>query len=202
MRKVAVLAGLFLLFAAISLMFWYSEFVYSLPTPVPDNYKQVAKGRLIRIPGLEIDSSKPVFLHFFNPGCPCSRFNIPQFRSLIKKYGDKVNFAVVVMTDEDEYTGKEIQDRFNAEIPVLFDTSLASTCGVYSTPQAVILDTHGQLYYRGNYNKTRYCTDPNTNYANIALDSLLNQRQYPHFNQFALKAYGCTLPECKKTESN
>jgi hypothetical protein len=85
---------------------------------------------------------------------------------------------------------------------VLFDTSLATKCGVYSTPQAVILDAQGLLYYRGNYNKTRYCTDPNTSYANIALDSLLNDHQYPHFNQFALKAYGCTLPECKKIETN
>lgn len=31
---------------------------------------------------------------------------------------------------------------------------IAISCGVYSTPQAVIIDGNGQLFFRGNYNKT------------------------------------------------
>ena len=83
-------------------------------------------------------------------------------------------------------------------VPILFDSSLASSCGVYSTPQAVLLDINNTLYYRGNYNKSRYCTDRKSNYAQMAIDSLLAHRGEPVFNQYALKAYGCSLPTCKK----
>jgi len=38
------------------------------------------------------------------------------------------------------------------------DGSLAKMVGVYSSPQAVIVDTRGALYYRGNDNLARYCT--------------------------------------------
>ena len=56
------------------------------------------------------------------------------------------------------YTAKQIQDKFGLDIPVLFDSSLAKACGVYSTPQAVLIDNNQNLYYRGNYNRSRYCT--------------------------------------------
>ena len=54
------------------------------------------------------------------------------------------------------------------------------------------------LYYRGNYNKTRYCTDAESNYAQMAIDSLLKQNNSPSFNALALRAYGCSLPNCTK----
>jgi hypothetical protein len=97
-----------------------------------------------------------------------------------------------------EYTDKEIQNKFDINLPVLFDTAIASSCGVYSTPQAVIIDTDHKLYYRGNYNRSRYCTEKKTEYARMALDSLLHHNPNVIFDQFALKAYGCELPKCTK----
>jgi hypothetical protein len=196
-RKWLLFVWLILIFAAISSIFWYNEWVYSLPTPVPLNYHSVNSGQYINIPTkLGANSNKPLFLHFFNPDCPCSKFNIPHFKSLVKQYGDKVNFEIVAMCRNRNYTEEEIQNKFSLTVPVLFDTTLATACGVYSTPQAVILDTHSRLYYRGNYNKARYCTDLTSNYAKMALDSLLNNNSYPNFGALAVKAYGCQLPKC------
>jgi hypothetical protein len=198
-RKIITFSVLAVIFSAISLLFWYNEWVYSLPTPVPANYHNVKKGDYIAIDGrIKAEKNKPVFIHFFNPACPCSKFNIPHFKSLVKQYGDKATFAVAVMS-KDNYTVEEIQDKFGLTIPVLFDKSLAVSCGVYSTPQAVILDAEHKLYYRGNYNKSRYCTDKKSNYAQMAIDSLLANNLEPEFSQAALKAYGCALPtECKR----
>jgi hypothetical protein len=107
-------------------------------------------------------------------------------------------FAIAVMS-KDEYTTEEIQDKFGLSIPVLFDQSLPASCGVYSTPQAVILNKNHTLYFRGNYNKSRYCTDKKTNYAEIAMDALVHNGPEPTFDEAALKAYGCQLPaSCKK----
>jgi len=98
--------------------------------------------------------------------------------------------------NNDSYSAKQIKDKFDIDIPVSFDSTLAAACGVYSTPQAVLVDAGRHLYYRGNYNKSRYCTDSRSNYAQMAIDSLFGNVPRPVFSGFALKAYGCTLPVC------
>jgi hypothetical protein len=117
---------------------------------------------------------------------------------LIKKYGDRINFKIVVLNKHKTFTIEEIQQKFGARIPVYFDEGIAEKCGVISTPQAVLLDPSHNLYYRGNYNKTRYCTNAASNYAQMAIDSLLKQNNSPSFNALALRAYGCSLPNCTK----
>lgn len=198
MRYAIVIVALSLILAAIGYIFWQNELKYSLPTPVPKNYAPLARGsRPDLSPELRAEAGKPLFIHFFNPNCPCSKFNIPHVRSLVKRYGDKISFAIVVLSD-DKFTVEQIQDRLDMEVPVSFDKGIADACGVYSTPQAVLLDEHHDLYYRGNYNKSRYCTQKNSNYAQQAIDSMLANDTDPVFNQLALKAYGCELPNCRK----
>lgn len=190
---------LLLIFFCIGILFWYSEWKYSLPTPVPAKYHAVNLKEYVDIKGKFAPQKKgPVFLHFFNPDCPCSRFNMPHFKTLAVDYANKINFAVVVMTKDKSYTAEKIQEKYGLTVPVLFDSSLAIACGVYSTPQAVLLNTKQALYYRGNYNSSRYCTNKKSNYAQIAIDSLLADKPAPDFNQYALTAYGCSLPGCKK----
>jgi hypothetical protein len=197
MRKAIVIAGLSLLFGGIIALFWYNEWVYSLPTAIPDKYRPVETGSVIDLAGKFPSVNKPLFLHFFNPDCPCSRFNITHFKSLVQQYGKAVDFGIVVLTAKG-YTASQIQDKFGIRIPVSFDSSIAATCGVYSTPQAVIITAGHKLYYRGNYNKSRYCTNKSSNYAQIALDALLHRDNAIVFDRYALTAYGCRLPECKK----
>lgn len=197
MRKVALLTWLFILFAIIVAVFWQYEFVYSLPTPVPNNYRAIDPGTPINVSHIPLKKDKPVLLHFYNPDCPCSRFNIPHFKSLVNQFGDKITFAIVPVTRK-ELTAHDILKKFDLDIPVIFDTALMTACGVYSTPQAVLLDTNRQLYFRGNYNRTRYCTDTKTEYARMAINKLLQNNAAIIFDQFALKAYGCQLPKCSK----
>jgi thiol-disulfide isomerase/thioredoxin len=187
-------------FSIIGFLFWQSEWKYNLPTPVPEQYHAVNKGEHIDITAkFNPQKNEPVFLHFFNPDCPCSRFNMPHFKELAKTYGSKISFAVVVLTKDKDYTEAAIREKYGLTVPVLFDSLLAAACGVYSTPQAVLINTDQVLYYRGNYNRSRYCSDKKTNYAQIAIDSLLANRQQPGFNSYALTAYGCSLPAgCKK----
>jgi len=195
MRKTFAIFILACIASGICVVFWQTEYKYSLPTPVPKGYREIKTGTFIdKVSLLTTKKSKPVFLHFFNPDCPCSRFNITHFQKLVKEYGSQINFNVVVMNKNKSYTQKDIQDMFSINVPVLFDTTLANACGVYSTPQAALVNKDGRLYYRGNYNKARYCTDKNSNYAQMAIDSLLNNKISPSFDQFALRSYGCELP--------
>ncbi len=200
MRKAAVTAWLVLILTAIGGLFWRSEWIYALPTPVPVNYHPVKTGTMVHWPAgmaQKLPAGKPLFLHFFNPDCPCSRFNVPHVRALIRQYGGQVNFGLVLMTDK-KFDVAAVRKRFDlpAGVPVYQDSLMAAACGVYSTPQAVIVDTSGQLYYRGNYNRSRYCTDEKSSYARLALEDLLHHNLHPIFDPMALKAYGCTLPTC------
>jgi hypothetical protein len=196
-RRGLVISGLIIISSGIISVFWYNEWIYSLPTPVPENYHEVSPGEFI---DLKMDlrfENRPVFLHFFNPDCPCSKFNIPHFRWLVKQYGSRISFAVVLMNKEGKkYTAKDVKDKLGLNVPVLINQSIAPACGVYSTPQAVILDSNHKLFYRWNYNKSRYCDDKRSAYAQSALESLLNNNHKPQFDELALKAYGCQLPNC------
>lgn len=201
MRNRLVIAWLILLACSIAMVFWHYEWKYSLPTPVPVNYHDVTRGALIKLPAsaqtVRTSGAKPLFLHFFNPDCPCSRFNMPQFKALVDQYGNKVDFAIVVMSPKN-FTAEELQAKFNLShaLPVLRDSAVAAACGVYSTPQAVLLDANQHLYFRGNYNRSRYCTDEQTGFAKQALDGLLQGNYSLIFSPLALKAYGCQLPSC------
>lgn len=197
-RKLLLALWLSFLFGTILVLFWENEYKYSLPTPIPKNHHDVAIGTHIDLEKNTSKKSKPVFIHFFNPDCPCSRFNVPHVSGLIKKYGDKIDFNIVVLNKEKKFTVAEIQSKFGADIPVFFDEAIAEKCGVFSTPQAVLLDASQNLYYRGNYNKTRYCTNTDSNYAQMAIDSLLNKNHNPSFDALALRTYGCSLPKCAK----
>jgi hypothetical protein len=199
-KKLLLISWLVFIASGITYLFWYHEWKYSLPTPVPVNYHAVSSGEPISIkgiPGIELNT-KPLFLHFFNPDCPCSRFNIAHFKSLVKQYDSKINFAVVTLCKKGRYTGQDIQRKFDLDLPILFDSSYAAACGVYSTPQAAIINTDQSLYYRGNYNKSRYCTDKETNYAQLAIESLLSRQKQLNLGLAATKSYGCTLPVCTK----
>lgn len=196
MKKTLVIGWLVILLIAVGALFWYNELQYQLPTPVPKNYKAVKRGTVLSInPRYYQDRSKPLFLHFFNPDCPCSRFNIKQFKAIAQQYRSQVNFAIVIMSNK-HFTESEIQDKFEMKLPVIFDPSVAEACGVYSTPQAALIDTDSKLYYRGNYNVSRYCTDEKTSFAKVAINGLLNDNTRLTFNKLALTSYGCRLPDC------
>lgn len=89
----------------------------------------------------------------------------------------------------------------DTDMTILIDKNemLAKACGVYSTPQAALLQQDNKLYFRGNYNRSRYCTDKNTSFAQMAIDSLLSGRQPPHFIELATQSYGCTIGDQDST---
>lgn len=195
MKKALILTWVISLFVAMGYIFWRVEYVNNLPTPLPARYTPVSTGQQLQLP-FYFSNNKPVFIHFFNPDCPCSRFNIDHFKDLLAQYGQEVNFVMVVMSEEKGYDAKKIKKKYGIDLPVYTDSALAAATGVYSTPQAVILTPDKKLFYRGNYNRSRYCTDQASNYAQQSLESLLYGKP-AGLDQFATQAYGCTLPKRK-----
>src|SRR5262245_2467514 len=102
-RRAPALGGLLLLFAFIGAVFWYQDWRYSLPTPRPADLQQPPLRAALALPRAGGPSTlaaaggdRPVLLHFFNPSCPCSRFNLDHVRALRKAFGDRVEFVAVL----------------------------------------------------------------------------------------------------------
>lgn len=198
MKKVALFIILSGILVAIVGIFWYQEMQYLMPTPVPSGYTVVHPEELIEYDTVLIPQrhEKPKVLHFFNPECPCSRFNLTHFQSLNKEYADEIDFYVVVDSDEKVEPAKKL---INSGVTIVVDKGekLAKACGVYSTPQAAIIQTSNRLYFRGNYNRSRYCTNKESNFVQMALDSLIAKKEPPIFNELATNSYGCSIPTAK-----
>ncbi len=174
-------------------MFWREEMRYRLPTPVPKNYLTVLKGAIVK--QAFIRPAKISWLHFFNPECPCSKFNLQSVQALHKKYKNEVNFYII-----SEQTIKA--NLFEQPVTIIRDSTgqIADAYGVYSTPQAVIVDVNQNLFYRGNYNVSRFCTNATTNFAEQALQALLAGQSYSTPAVAAI-AYGCNLgSDCNNNE--
>lgn len=193
LRKFIAAAFVIAVLLTIGAMFWWTEVQYLLPTPVPEGYQEVYVNEKVYpedSPGEQLE--RPVFYHFFTTNCPCSRFNLTHFNSLRRHYGDSVDFVVVIPAEDDL---SKARPYFEGETRIIRDVNqeFAVALGVYSTPQAVLINTNHQLYFRGNYNKARYCTDPLSNFAQMALDSLHAGVQPPKFGPLASIAYGCGI---------
>lgn len=196
-----------LLLGVVCTVFWYQDLRYSLPTPRPESLAPVPMGAVVPLdrvlPALHSSQGETrlLFLHFFNPGCPCSRFNTDHIRGLYQRYREQVRFVAVVETDEDadaserERIIRAAARRFGGMEAVADPGgNAAAACEVYSTPQAVILRPSGELLFRGNYNVSRYCTERATAFARLALEALLTGHKVPDFPPAATIAYGCELP--------
>jgi hypothetical protein len=202
MRKVLVSCVLVLAAAGIAALFWSQELKYALPTPVPAHFAKRSVHEYIDVDALKgYRKNIPVYIHFFNPDCPCSRFNIQHFRHLVKTFSDSVQIFAVVPAYADVNQARVMIDDEN--IPVIKDIadSLAHACGVYATPQAVIIDKNQKLFYRGNYNTSRYCSVRETNFAEISLKALVAGKNSPVFDQLATKSYGCEFPTADSKSS-
>ncbi len=194
----ALTATLILFLGYIGFIFWWQDLQYSLPTPRPLELKQPPLGTKMALPAqiASVWARHPgtlLFLHFYNPYCPCSRFNLDHVRTLFERHSRDVTFLAIVQgSPSDSVLNKLAQRLAGMEMVVDRNRKLAETFGVYATPQAVILSTNAALRYRGNYNASRYCNDEKTEYARIALEELLAGGT-PQANGGVEISYGCPL---------
>lgn len=182
-------------------MFWYQDWQYSLPAPRPPALVQPEFGARLRIlepqsfDDLAVNAQRrPTLLHFFNPNCPCSRFNLTHIRRLADTFGDEVRLIAVLETNELDAVARLQELWLPGEVVVDRDGAIARQAGVYSTPQGVVLAGDGKLFFRGNYNRGRYCTEPESEFVRRALEACLKNEPLPEFPPRATIATGCVLP--------
>lgn len=183
--------------AVIGWIFWDQELKYAMPTPVPVNFRDVGIGAHVNLSDILPEAAGDfVLLHFYNPDCPCSRFNIKEFEGLSRRYKGRVNFYAIIQS-EDDRAAEKFKRKYNLHIPAILDRDgrISDECGIYATPQAVLLDKNSVIYFKGNYNTARYCTRKETKFAELAIMHLLREEPLPLYVRNAVtEPYGCNLP--------
>ena len=189
--------------AATGWIFWLEDLRYALPTPRPEGLSGPSVGDRVALPApiqaVGRSTENPTLLHFFNPHCPCSRFNVDHVRQLIIDHGDRVAFIAILQGSHEDELVSDFEG-YGLGIPAVADPdgAIAESLGVYASPQAVILTAEDELYYRGNYNTSRYCTAPETQFARISLERLIAEERPPELPEVATVSYGCQLPSYER----
>jgi hypothetical protein len=203
----AVIAANLALLAVVGYAFWNEDWRYSLPTPFPEGLIQPPLGSRLALPAL-IDAVKrngrPLLLHFANPQCPCTQFSLDHVRRLEQTFGNRVDFVTVLQSDSDLAEARSEFQSMHLRMPVVYDrgAKIGDWVGVYATPQAAILAADGSLYFRGNYNRSRYCSDETSEFVRIALEALVAKRPLPRLPGEATVTYGCPLPRLFRSEAD
>jgi hypothetical protein len=102
-------------------IFWQHELKYAAPTPIPHNFVDVPVGAEIELANWGIPSHKLTLLHFFNPNCPCSKFNMKEFGALVRKYKDQINFVVILQSNDDEQIAA-FKTKYELNVKIVADT--------------------------------------------------------------------------------
>ncbi|MEZ6015526.1 MAG: TlpA disulfide reductase family protein [Planctomycetota bacterium] len=181
--------------ALIAAAFWVEDWRYGLPTERPPGLVAAAPGEQREVPTTLrslVAGDRPLLLHFFNPSCPCSRFNLDHLRELAQRFEGQVDIVFVIERDPGQPSSTLL------ELPTFIDDNgaLADSFGVYSTPTAVLLDRDLRVVYVGNYAPSRYCVDPSQQLVRIAVEALLGERDDKRVATVPTPppAYGCPLP--------
>lgn len=201
MKVLIWIVSLFVFLTLIVFIFWNQEVKYLLPTPKPKNIVQLKNGDKapVHVLGLDINSNKNLLVHFYNPNCPCTKFNMNEIKLLSFEYKDDVELVVVAQT-KNIYEGleQEIQSQFLHPIKVVLDKSgsIAKAFGIYASPQMVLVDKQLTVVYSGNYNISRYCTSKKTAFGKQSLEYLVQNavNENLEFLKGNQLSYGCLLP--------
>ena len=87
MRSIATYSSLGFILFLIGYLFYIQEIKYWIPTPIPQGFEHVALGSKVHLKSFNSPGKK--FIHFYNPNCPCSKFNTRSYKDLLRKYRDK-----------------------------------------------------------------------------------------------------------------
>lgn len=145
------------------------------------------------------DDKGSVVVHFWDPTCPCSRFNEQHVKQLMAEYRKRgIRFIVVARTES--FTDKKaLQQKARAvfgEVDVVWSQDLGLNQSIPSSPAAIILDSQQQLAYFGPYSEGAVCSAGSGRFVERILDNVLIGKNPQYINTLA---YGCFCDWQKQT---
>ncbi len=121
-------------------------------------------------------------VHYFDPACPCTRFNTAHVQELMATYLPKGVAFVIKVPNE---AARQLAHQTFKQVPI--DVVAAKNAPVAS-PAALVLNPLGQPEYVGPYSPGAVCTSKTGDFVGLALDDVI---QGKGFKQTINLANGC-----------
>ena len=128
-------------------------------------------------------------VHFWDPDCPCNRFNEAHVKQLMQEYG-RQGVRFVVVAGSQIKTAKRI---FTDPAVIEYIEELPSLSRPPSSPAVAIMDKKGELAYFGPYSVGAVCSVGNGAFVEKALDKVLSGINPKHWNTLAVGCF-CSWP--------
>jgi len=136
-------------------------------------------------------------VHFWNPDCPCSRFNQPHVQQIISDYGrNNVRFTVVVGGATEKIRQQhqvEARKIFNFEAVIDIRSDWPMESGPPSSPAVGVMNSSGELVYFGPYSLGARCSPEKGKFVEKVIEQLKNNNQSVK-KQLNTLAVGCFCP--------
>lgn len=141
---------------------------------------------------------KPVsVVHFWNPDCPCNRFNEVHVKKIISDYADKnVRFTIVVSgnsAEQRKLREERARKIFSHQAVKNFRSDWPMDKGPPSSPAVGVINSVGELVYFGPYSLGANCAPDKGKFVEKVLDHLKNKKQAQK-KQLNTLAVGCFCP--------
>ena len=165
--------------------------------------------RTTSLPGLRLETikaklysleklSKPFVLLFLSTQCPVANQYIPRLNRLHETYPDTELFGIYSnQEDSVDIIAQHVQ-KMKITFPVVkdFDSKLAQQIGASMTPQAFLIDRHGEICYFGSIDDNRYSNRVKNTYLVSAIEEMLEGKKIliPKTQSF-----GCTIHQAEKS---
>jgi len=136
-------------------------------------------------------------IHFWNPDCPCSKFNEVHVNKIISDYRDKNVALTVVVSGKNAEQRKEhsllAKQVFNLAAVKDIRSDWPMEKGPPSSPAAAIMNKQGKLVYFGPYSLGARCSPDKGGFVEKVLDRLSDD-QLSQKKQLNTLAVGCFCP--------
>lgn len=137
-------------------------------------------------------------IHFWNPDCPCNRFNEVHVKKIITDYAEKnVNFTIVVSgSSEKERNQRQAlaEKIFNHSAVKEIRSDWPMHKGPPSSPAVAVLNRRGELVYFGPYSLGARCAPDKGKFVESVLDGLYASKKSADKKQLNTLAVGCFCP--------
>jgi mono/diheme cytochrome c family protein len=142
----------------------------------------------------QIARNKATVFIFASTECPISNLYMPRLSEMARAYKDRgVHFLLIDSNQEDSADAlRRYARERKLPFPVIKDTrtTLADWLSASTTPEAVILDIHGDICYRGRIDDNQDRDKVIHQDVREALDALLSGKPAPHSRTIA---FGCKI---------
>jgi len=155
--------------------------------------KDIVSGQSVELNANTLKANKATVLLFLSARCPCSNSHVSEIKDLNTLFKDQIRFIGIHSNqNENALESKKYFTQIELGFPVLEDSDaiIADRYKAFKTPHVFVLDSRGEVIYRGGVSSSQHFDSHVKKYLRDVLTDI-NQGQAPRMSES--KSLGCVI---------